>query len=167
MKKLIALAALFAATASHASGAKPKESAFGFHIGMTLKQAKAVANLKQTAAYTWATNQPPKPVYPFWAYMLIIAPKAGVCGVSGATTPHPADSEEAKYDAKYVINMLRERYGDTFVPIEDGLKWVDAQGRGSDVQTDRVKHSDGNVSTTVSYLFSNTAECRKEMQEGL
>ena len=116
---------------THAQSQEKRESAFGFYKGMTLKEAQAAAPLKRSSfsPASYSTESPPKPVFPFASYQVIIGPLSGVCAVIASTDLSPIGSKEAKGTSETVFRLLEKRYGPhTGTNLELGIiGWEDAQ----------------------------------------
>jgi len=149
-----------------------KQSAFGFDKGMTLKQAKAVASLKQAPhdPYLYVTEKAPRPVAPFTSYAIMVGPTAGVCMVM-AQTAHLPDLEKVKSDYGYVLDVLVERYGaptrSTPGALDQEHDWSEPLGPNTLLRLELQKNADGTRHVMLSYLFSNMVKCLQEVQSGL
>lgn len=167
MRNIVLAAIMVAAGTSTAE--ERNESAFGFHKGMTLKQAKAVAPLKHSSHshYEYGTVKPPRPVDPFVYYMVSVGPTVGVCMVDAQTDWHPRSSKKHLQTFMEVMKLLTEKYGDATKTIEDGAMWANVRGAGSHLMMRVNTRDDGQADVSVTYGFSNVNKCVEEMREGL
>ena len=172
---LLAAALLAPSAAPPQSRAKPKESAFGFTKGMTLKQVQAVAKVEKvpnTRSF-YATKKPPAPVPYFIFYVIAVSPKVGLCGVMAATDDAPKDSPVKKADIERITNSLTAKYGPPTEGPGDGDKsdwgvWKDPLGPGTTIRlSENTDKYDLTQSIAVYYYFSNFQSCHAEEMQGL
>jgi hypothetical protein len=92
---------------------KPKESAFGFTKGMTLKQVQAVAKIEKVpnTRKTYVTRKPPAPVAYLRVYTVIVSPNVGLCLVRATTDDPPNFVGIANVDIEHIRNSLLAKYG--------------------------------------------------------
>jgi hypothetical protein len=167
---VVAAAALAMAGAAHAECSK--ESAFGFHKGMTLEQAQAVAPLfKGRTKGGYLTAKPPNPIYPFVIYGIIVGRTTGICAVTAMTEHKPFGSKALKDMAGVVIKMLSDRYGSpTHTPENDctgEIRWTNPQGPRTALALIANHADDGTVYLSVQYEFSSLQKCREELLDAI
>jgi len=151
-----------------------KEAAFGFHKGMTLKQAKSVAVLKPLvrAVNTFYTTKPPRPFSAFQTYMVTISPAVGVCRVMAMNTTKAPGSKELQPIQVTITDALVEKYGPPGPKIvgegESTLAvWINPLGPYTAIKLSMDHDADGSTSVMVNYFFSNYEKCRTEEASGL
>jgi hypothetical protein len=168
-----ALLAPFSATAQ--TKTMPKEAAFGFTKGMTLKQVRAVAKVEKvpSSRLLYATKTPPAPVIYFRYYVVTVSPKVGVCGVAAVTDDATIAEPVGKAAIERISDSLSAKYGPRAKDPGDGANgdlgvWTDPLGPGTAIRLSANKDRFDEIrSLVVFYYFSNFEACRAEELQGL
>jgi hypothetical protein len=172
---VILLATALLAPVSATAQTKPKEAAFGFTKGMTLKQVRAAAKVEKVpnSRLLYATKKPPAPVIYFRYYVVTVSPKVGVCGVAAVTDDATIAEPVGKVAIERISNSLSAKYGPPGKDPGEGANgdlgmWTDPLGPGTSIRLSANNDKYDEIRSLVAfYYFSNFEACRAEELQGL